>query len=297
MKRFAIAITFIILFTTLKGITLQECLESLRNSVPISEQIILYEKQQKLTNKKLNANYLPSLYLVGNASWNSEVTQIDLGATAPFTAPAPDKDRESIGVQLQQTIWDGGTTHVSKQVNRLEADADQLGVMASVHQREIEATALYFRIISTSETIEVMNLQKSSLNSRLEQTESLVSNGLKEDSDIKLVNLDLMKLDNQIYKLEHQRLAAVEQLSQISGLHLTDDMSFDPVADFIQPGVEFVRKEIEKLEKEKRKLRQNIFTMEDSIKEERDRLMEILSSRMGKRISSKTLFDLEWQIV
>ena len=57
------------------------------------------------------------------------------------------------------------------------------------------------------------------------------------------------------------------------------------------------RKEIDKLEKEKRKLRQNIFTLEDSIKEERDRLMEILSSRMEKRISSKTLFDLEWHIV
>lgn len=57
------------------------------------------------------------------------------------------------------------------------------------------------------------------------------------------------------------------------------------------------QKQIKKLEKEKRKLRNNIFDMEDEIYDERERLIELLESRMEKKITATPLFNIGWELV
>ncbi|MBN2830307.1 MAG: TolC family protein, partial [Candidatus Cloacimonetes bacterium] len=229
MKKTVLLIIALFPIILLNGITLQECLINLRQHTPSSEQIMLYEKQKEMTDKKLNANYLPSLYLVGDAGYNSEVTAIDLGSNLPVNPPTPDNDRESIGVELKQLIWDGGITSLSKKMNRLESESGVLEAETTMHNREIEAANLYYKIINLTETISITELQKANLNVRSQQTESLLRNGLRENSDVSLIRCDLLTLDNNLAGLENEKKASIEQLASLCNFNL------DETTDFILP--------------------------------------------------------------
>ncbi len=226
MKRIITILSLMYLSAFLNSVTLSECLSSLRDTTPISDQLVLYENQMHLTNEKLNANYLPSLYLTGNASWNSEITKIEFGSAIPVNPPTPDKDREGLGIELRQMIWDGGITSLSKKANKLNSEANVLESISRVRAREQEAASIFFNIVNFTDTIEILELQRSNLNARLSQTEQLHQNGLKEISDVRLVQLDLLKLDGEIVSLKVKKRTAIRKLSQLTNLNLMSETEF-----------------------------------------------------------------------
>jgi outer membrane protein TolC len=187
---------------------------------------MLYEKQKALLDRKLRFTYRPSLYLVGDAGYNSEVTAIDLGSNLPINPPVPDKDRESIGLEIRQLIWDGGITSVSRKMNKLEADSGVQEAMAAVHNREIEATNLYFKIINLTESISIFELHQANLNTRLEQVDALFRNGLRENSDVQLIRCDLLTLDNNLVGLVNEKKASIDQLAALCNFSLDETMDF-----------------------------------------------------------------------
>ena len=51
------------------------------------------------------------------------------------------------------------------------------------------------------------------------------------------------------------------------------------------------------MEKQQRRQRQEIFTVEDEIIEQRDQLIDSLQQRLQEKTETNTLFTLRWQVV
>lgn len=98
----------LLLLSSLGGVTLQDCLAGLRSSNPLSANILVVDAQQKVKQQALQTAYYPTLFVNGEAGMNSEVTEMSIGSALPVKAPQPDKDREALGLELRQLIWDGG---------------------------------------------------------------------------------------------------------------------------------------------------------------------------------------------
>ena len=57
-----------------------------------------------------------------------------------------------------------------------------------------------------------------------------------------------------------------------------------------------IQLEVQELEKKKRRQRQQIFDVEDEIKEKRDRFISKLESRLKQKTTTDRLFSIRWSI-
>ncbi|MCK9309463.1 MAG: TolC family protein [Candidatus Cloacimonetes bacterium] len=248
MKKILFSLLAIAMAFSLWSLSLQECLQNLRQTTPLKGNIANIEGQKKLKDKSLTAGYYPSLSVVGDLGYNSEVTSLNTGSAMPISLPEPDKDRESLGLELKQMVWDSGATQLMKQMNNLESQAKTWEVSAAMDSREMEAVSLYYSVISLTEALAITELQTGSLNSRLEQVKSAYQNGIREASDVQLVSYDLLSNSDRVNSLQKSKQAALDKLARLCGMELSSDVELS-IPDLLLPETEeFNRAELRRLE-------------------------------------------------
>jgi outer membrane protein TolC len=184
------------------ALSLEECLTNLRQTTPLQENQARVLEQRDYQDKLLQAAYYPSLNLNAELGYNSEVTKMDLGSGLPISAPEPDKDRESLGLELRQLLWDSGTNSLMKEINTFQSQAKTFDVNAAIHLREMETVAVYYQVLSYTESLAIVKLQKDTLRSRLAQIEAAYRMGVREISDVQLVQHDILSIDDKIYTIQ-----------------------------------------------------------------------------------------------
>lgn len=237
----------LLLSGSLSAVTLQECLAGLRTSSPLSSNIQTAELQQGYKEKALQSAYYPGLYLNADAGLNSEVTRMVLDTTLPVKLPTPDKDREAIGLELRQLIWDNGMIKGQKKISALESKAKILDYQASLNAAELEVINQYYAVISLELSLAATRLHLQSQNSRLKTIEAGLADGVRERADLLLLQNELLTIEDKIDALARQKQAAVERLSNLCGLELLPDMDYT-VPQLPEPAsLEIHRPELEKL--------------------------------------------------
>lgn len=248
MKRFCLFILMLWLYLTLGAVTLSECLSSLRQNSPLAANQARVEAQKADQDGILATAYYPSLSVIGDIGYNSEVTQISFGTALPIKPPIPDKDRESVGVEMRQLIWDSGLTSLQKKANSYQSQAKLLEVQASLHQSEMEASALYYQILSFNASLEILQIQQENLLTLQGQVEAAKEYGLRENTDVLYIRQDILNVEDKIAATINNRNSAVKKLAQLCNLELQDEDSFVLPNISIPPEPEFTRAELKKLE-------------------------------------------------
>ena len=140
-------LTFLILFSN-KGDTLKldYCYERAYEKYPLAEQKILYESSTDLKIKNLDKNYLPKISISGQSSYQSDVTEIDIG-TPLFTVPEMSKDQYKIYLNVNQLIYDGGSTSSLKEIERCQLIANNQKIEVELYELKEKINGLYFSIL------------------------------------------------------------------------------------------------------------------------------------------------------
>ncbi len=226
MKRNLLITVFILWAISLIGVSLQDCLSALRENSPISKNLQELELQAKMKDKALQKAYLPNLSLSAEAGANSEVTRMSLGSALPLKAPVPDKDREAVGLELRQLVWDAGITKGQRQLSSLEMQAKKLDYQSSLQAQEMELLNRYFEIIGLDLSQQTLALNLDSMNARERALQAGLESGVRERADLLLLQSDILKLEDRIEGLKRQREAAVQRINRLCGMELEADMEF-----------------------------------------------------------------------
>lgn len=237
----------VLLLNSLGGVTLQDCLAGLRTDSPVTANLQSVEQQQIWKQKALQTAYYPTLYVNGEAGMNSEVTEMSLGSALPLKAPQPDKDREAVGLELRQLIWDGGMVRGQKQLTELEAKLKTYEFQSSLNALEMEVVNRYYTIISLGLSMKATRLHLQSQNARLETTQAGLINGLREKADVLLLRSDIIGLEDKLSELGKQRQIAIDRINRLCGLELNASMDFDAPSFAPILGNELHKPELEKL--------------------------------------------------
>ncbi|PKN73902.1 MAG: hypothetical protein CVU50_01585 [Candidatus Cloacimonetes bacterium HGW-Cloacimonetes-3] len=230
------------------ALSLEECLTNLRQTTPLQENQARVLEQRDYQDKLLQAAYYPSLNLNAELGYNSEVTKMDLGSGLPISAPEPDKDRESLGLELRQLLWDSGTNSLMKEINTFQSQAKTFDVNAAIHLREMETVAVYYQVLSYTESLAIVKLQKDTLRSRLAQIEAAYRMGVREISDVQLVQHDILSIDDKIYTIQMAKQAALDKLGRLCNMSIDQDTSFTKPLMDVSADNNFTRAELSKLD-------------------------------------------------
>ena len=149
---------FLILFSN-EGDTLKldYCYEQVYEKYPLAGQKVLYESSTELKLRNLDKNYLPQISISGQSSYQSDAPEIDLG-TPLFTPPKINKDQYKIHLDVNQVIYDGGTTGYLKEFEKCQLLASNQKIEIELYELKQRINSLYFSVLLLQEKKEIINL-------------------------------------------------------------------------------------------------------------------------------------------
>lgn len=113
------------MFVPAQVITLNEIQKMAEANYPAIARYDIIEKTKEFSIANANRGFLPQGTLSAQATWQSDVTQIDMEipeGMPPLVFPVPDQDQYRVVAELNQLMWDGG--NISAQKKNLKAGAE-----------------------------------------------------------------------------------------------------------------------------------------------------------------------------
>jgi outer membrane protein TolC len=206
---------FLILFSngsdTLK---LDYCYEQVYEKYPLAGQKVLYKSSTELKLKNLDKNYLPKISITGQSSYQSDVPVIDIGSPL-FTPPEINKDQYKIYLDVNQVIYDGGSTSSFKEIERSQLLANKQKIEVELYELKQRINSLYFSILLLQEKKGIIYLKYKTIEEQLSEIESQIRNGVLPASSRYTLEAELLKTEQDIYEIESNRLASLSMLGEL----------------------------------------------------------------------------------
>lgn len=209
-----------------KVATLGVCHEKAIAAYPQLSDKTLVRDASDLRIKNINSNYLPQLSINGQATYQSDVTQISLPPMMGISVPSPAHDQYKVTMDAQQLIYDGGLTRKQKKLEEASSAAD-------IQQVEIDLLRIKEQVNNTYFTIVLLQANKRLLQNTLnvlkekEQTvKSMVKNGVLMQSDENTIIAERLKTEQLVVETDINRASAIRTMNLLTNESFTDSTVF-----------------------------------------------------------------------
>jgi len=204
------------------SLTLEQVWEISRQNYPLIKQNDLIRKTADLSIENINKNYLPQVSLLGQASWQSDVTHFNVSIPGVKTPLVP-QDQYKVAADLNQLIYDGGINRQLKQVQDLNATVETDKVEVELYKLKERITQVYLAILFLDEQLGQVELIRADLKTAIRTIDAQVANGVAFRSSLNLLQAELLKSDQRAVELIATRKGFVETL----GIFLNQKLSVD----------------------------------------------------------------------
>ena len=225
MKRILI---ILILFGSLEMlsqqvITLQECYELAEINYPLAKQSQLFESQNQLDKDVISKGKLPQLSLDAQATYQSDVIEVPIPNAG---IEPPNKDQYRATLSVNQLIYNGGATDASLNLKSSQLKAKQKQVEVNLYQLKQKINQLYFSVLLTQETKLLLKNKQEQLEAKLKEVKSGITYGILLTASDKVLEAELLKLNQQFLETESNKASLIYTLSSIIGQPLNGSSIF-----------------------------------------------------------------------
>ena len=165
---------------------LDSCLFWARHNYPRLRVAELSIQMSNLRQTDLNTGYLPAITASGQASWQSDVTRVDIQG-APFTVPSLSKDQYKASVDIRQNIWDGGLTDASRKLEEASLKAELGELETELYRLNEQVANVLFMALILEKRSTILKKQQEVLDARLRVIRSAIRNGAATPADAALL--------------------------------------------------------------------------------------------------------------
>lgn len=211
-------------------ITLDKAQDLARKNYPYLKQKDIINKSAGLNINSLNKNYLPQLTINGQASYQSDVTKVDVDLPG-VKFDSPSKDQYRLTADVQQVVYDGGQTRQQKTLATLNAAVESQQVEVELYNLRERVNEVYLGILYTDELIKQNGLIQQDLNTALKRINAQVQNGVAFRSSANILKAELLKAGQRLIELQENRRALIETL------HIFTNEKLDEQSVFEKPSV------------------------------------------------------------
>lgn len=189
---------------------------------PMSDESQRVLQMNHLRMEQLHSVWLPEIHLNATAQYHSEVTRIPFSIPG-FTLPNQPHERFSVSLDVQQVIWDGGSTRRQRDVYQNSMAADQSRVLVEAYQLKDQVNEMFFSILILNYRLESMELLDSELRERIEQLEIRTTAGAILSTQVDLMKLEQLRIRQSKAELHRLRQQACQILAILTGYDFTGD--------------------------------------------------------------------------
>ena len=224
MKRlFFIIIAFMTLSATAQ--TLEECQRAAEHNYPLIAQHDLIARTTDLTVANIQKGWLPQVTATAQATYQSAVTawpdemqglMKQMGVDMKGLA----KDQYRVGLDLQQTVFDGGAISAQKQVAREQGAVRQAQLEVDLYHIHQRVNEMYFGLLLLDDQIRLNNDLQDQLAASEKKLTSMVKHGTAAQCDLNNVTAERLNVVQQMTTLESQRRVLMAMLGTFCGIEV-----------------------------------------------------------------------------
>lgn len=234
MKKIMISLALTILSSGSWAQTLEECQQAAEKNYPLIKQYGLIAKTTQLTVKNIQKGWLPQVTASAQATYQSAVTAWPESMQRMYqqmglNMKGLSKDQYKIGIDLQQTIYDGGAISSQRNIAQKEGKVQEAQTETNLYQVRRRVNEMYFSLLLLNEQIQLNEDVKTLLLSSEKKISAMVKGGTAATSDLDNVRAERLSVEQQNENLKQQKLMLQRMLSVFCGLEVNDTQKPAPI--------------------------------------------------------------------
>ena len=232
--KFIVAILLILASTTTAQ-TLEECQKAAEKNYPLIKQYGLIVQTTELTVSNIQKEWLPKIAVSAQATYQSNVVAWperiqSIYQQMGLTMKGLKKDQYKMAIDLQQTLYDGGTIASKQAIARQEAKVQEAENQTKLYQVHHRVNEMYFALLLLNEQIKLNNNVKSLLLANENKLAAMVKSGTAATSDLDNVRAERLSAEQQYTSLKAEQQMLQHILTTFCGIKVENVQKPTPVS-------------------------------------------------------------------
>ncbi|MBF1474862.1 MAG: TolC family protein [Prevotella pallens] len=232
--KFIVAILLILASTTTAQ-TLEECQKAAEKNYPLIKQYGLIAQTTELTVSNIQKEWLPKIAVSAQATYQSNVVAWperiqSIYQQMGLAMKGLKKDQYKMAIDLQQTLYDGGTIASKQAIARQEAKVQEAENQTKLYQVHHRVNEMYFALLLLNEQIKLNNNVKSLLLASENKLAAMVKSGTAATSDLDNVKAERLSAEQQYTSLKAEQQMLQHILSTFCGIKVENVQKPTPVS-------------------------------------------------------------------
>jgi len=196
--------------------TIEACYVMARENYPLVKQYDLIGITEFYTLKNAYSHYFPQISISGRVTYQTDVLEF------PFTLEGQDlpvfsKDQYQAAIELSQIVWDGGQISAQRKNISAKADVERAEYEVNMYSLKDRVNNLFFGILLIREQISQVELLLETLKNNQDRIRSCVDNGVANQTDLDIIEVEMISSRQQKVKLETLMEAYLKMFSLMLG--------------------------------------------------------------------------------
>ena len=208
---------------TIETITIEQSYQMARQNYPLIRQKDLIEKSSFLTIENIKTSFLPQLNISGQASYQSDVTTLDIPIPNVKINPVS-KDQYKVWADVNQLLYDGGMFKSQQQVQKVSAAVDDQKTEVELYKLKDRINQLYLGVLLLNAQLKQTESVKSDLGIGLNTVNAQVKNGVAFKSSALVLEAQLLQTDQRVIEIKSNRKALLNVLSLFINRSLNEEV-------------------------------------------------------------------------
>lgn len=188
-------------------VTIEQCVGKAEANYPAIRKYNLLAAANEIELSDINKSWLPRINLYGQLTGQNEVPSFpealsgilhDMGQEMKGMG----KVQYKVGVELYQTIWDGGASKARREMSRAQENMQSAALDVEMYQVRQRVENLFFAVLLTEEQIAQSLVNFRLLCSNLDKLRSMLRNGTAMQSDIDMVEAQALTVNQNIVQAQ-----------------------------------------------------------------------------------------------
>ena len=205
--------------------TLEECQRAAEQNFPLIRQYGLIEKTTDLNVANIHKGWLPQVSASAQATLQSDVPAFPdefqkLYQQMGITMEGLERDQYRVGIDVQQTVYDGGNIKSQKEIARRQGELQSRQNEVTMYNVRRRVNEMYFSLLLIDEQIQLNADLQTVLEGNEKKLAAMLKGGTAAESDWKKVRAERLNVVQQMTGLKSQRTALVRMLSTFCAMEV-----------------------------------------------------------------------------
>ena len=205
--------------------TLEECQRAAEQNFPLIRQYGLIEKTTDLNVANIQKGWLPQVSASAQATLQSDVPAFPdefqkLYQQMGITMEGLERDQYRVGIDVQQTVYDGGNIKSQKEIARRQGELQSRQNEVTMYNVRRRVNEMYFSLLLIDEQIQLNADLQTVLEGNEKKLAAMLKGGTASESDWQNVKAERLNVVQQMTGLKSQRTALVRMLSTFCAMEV-----------------------------------------------------------------------------